>query len=75
MSKLTIARPVIKPDIEISNKPDRPEKMCICQMEVPGVGRLRTGERHPNFHLDVRLENIKTEKNNKAGLNEPVNKI
>ncbi|MCP4581879.1 MAG: hypothetical protein GY839_09685 [candidate division Zixibacteria bacterium] len=74
MSKLTITRPDIKPDIEIGNEPERPEKRCICQLEVPGVGRLRTGERHPNFHLDIRQENIKPE-DSKAGMKKPVDKI
>ena len=22
-----------------------------CQIEIPGVGRIRTGERHPDFHF------------------------
>jgi hypothetical protein len=23
----------------------------LCQFDVPGVGRLRTGEKHPSFHV------------------------
>lgn len=26
------------------------EECSRCQLLIPGVGRLRTGERHPNFH-------------------------
>jgi hypothetical protein len=30
---------------------DKPYQYSRCQLEVPGVGRIMTGERHPNFHL------------------------
>jgi hypothetical protein len=74
MAKLTIAMPDIESDLEIGNNPNRMEKRCICQMEVPGVGRLRTGERHPNFHLDARRESIKKQKSGEAELDEPPKK-
>lgn len=35
----------------------------LCQLEVPGVGRLRTGEKHSNFHITDMEKPDKLEKN------------
>ena len=52
MAKLKITRPGIRLERGIGENPDYPIRYSNCEFEVPGVGRLRTGERHPDFHLD-----------------------
>jgi len=34
-----------------------------CEMLIPGVGRLRTGGRHPNFHLTEVLQDTDVQSN------------
>jgi hypothetical protein len=36
-------------------------KTADCQIEIPGIGRLRTGECHPNFHAVRPSDNSKRE--------------
>jgi len=51
MAKLTISKPVKKPDEDINLDLNQLLKFSAYQIEVPGVGRIRTSERHPDFHL------------------------
>jgi len=51
MAKLKISKPVSKIDKDISQDLSQLLKLSVYQIEIPGVGRLRTGERHPEFHL------------------------
>jgi hypothetical protein len=41
------------------------QEQLLCQFEVPGVGRLRTGERHSDFHMTGCSEAGKSKKNKK----------
>lgn len=59
MAKFTISKPVKKTDNDISQNSNQLLKLSAYQIEVPGVGRLRTGERHPDFHLQNIDETLK----------------
>ena len=51
MPRLKITKTGIRTDKQIGKNRDIPAEYLNCQLDVPGVGRLRTGERHPDFHL------------------------
>lgn len=51
MAKLTISNPKKIAAKDIDQDFNQLMRFSICQIEVPGVGRLRTSERHPDFHL------------------------
>ena len=50
MGKLRLARHEEKQILEPSFQRSLITGYSKCEMMIPGVGRLRTGERHPNFH-------------------------
>jgi len=51
MAKLKISKPKKNAAEDIDQNVNQLMQFSACQIEVPGVGRLRTGERHPDFHL------------------------
>ena len=51
MNKLKIIKPTGKEELEYCKNFEQLREHLLCQFEVPGVGRLRTGEKHLNFHL------------------------
>ena len=52
MTRLKIVKSGIRVEKAIGEKRVLPAEYTNCEFEVPGVGRLRTGERHPDFHID-----------------------
>ena len=52
MTRLKIVKSGIRVEKAIGEKRVFPAEYTNCEFEVPGVGRLRTGERHPDFHID-----------------------
>jgi len=60
--KVTIKRPVKVKSIESLKNFDQLQERLLCQFEIPGVGRLRTGERHSDFHITDFGKSAKIEK-------------
>jgi hypothetical protein len=58
MTKLTISKPAKKADKNVDQNLDQLLKYSAFQIGVPGVGRLRTGERHPDFHIESTDETL-----------------
>ena len=50
MGKLKLARHEENQVLEPSFQRSLITGYSKCEMMIPGVGRLRTGEKHPNFH-------------------------
>lgn len=51
MKRMKIEKHFNESDIECLKTFEIPHPCPLCQFEVPGVGRLRTGERHADFHI------------------------
>ena len=57
MGRLIIARGSKRKTVPIGG--NQPENLPLCQMGVPGMGRIRTGELHPDFHVTDRVKRAK----------------
>jgi len=51
VKKVTIRKSSSVNNLESRRNFDRLQERLLCQFEIPGVGRLRTGERHSDFHI------------------------
>lgn len=51
MKKVTIKKSPSVNNLEKLRDIDRLQERPLCQFEIPGVGRLRTGEKHSDFHI------------------------
>ncbi len=51
MGKVIIEKTFDDRDAERLKTSEMPYLYSQCQLEVPGIGRIRTGKVHPNFHL------------------------